>query len=381
MRYLRYINFTIKTILFARIFSYIQNAINNSSDFQWSPTKLILDGINPYDIWLSGNSKDLFIATQNPNYIPSLYLLFLPYALLPLEVAIFLNAIFNVFFMIFIVHFLGNIFDLNIKLRFLIFSIFCISFPTRTSIHLGQTSLLCLFFFILGIYFLEKNNNKLNSLGYLIFGMGFFKYTFAPSFFLGILNLYKKKKIMLLSLLFPLIGYFYFAIMTNSNFFGNLFKPLLVAKEGVTLNMIGQGDLMSLFDSLKIAPNTFFLIGTISLLLSILVPYLAFKYKLKGISYWSVISISSLCFFRHLYYDYVFLIIPLIYSILEKNKIVKIFIFSSIFWFWFLSAFVRVILIKLDIADYLTPLLIFLGFFLNLISLILIIRNEKNCAN
>lgn len=380
MRYLRYINFTIKTILFARIFSYIQNAINNSSDFQWSPTKLILDGINPYDIWLSGNSKDLFIAAQNPNYIPSLYLLFLPYALLPLEVAIFLNAIFNVFFMIFIVHFLGNIFDLNIKLRFLIFSIFCISFPTRTSIHLGQTSLLCLFFFILGIYFLEKNNNKLNSLGYLIFGMGFFKYTFAPSFFLGILNLYKKKKIMLLSLLFPLIGYFYFAIMTNSNFFGNLFKPLLVAKENVTLNMIGQGDLMSLFDSLTIAPNTFF-IGTISLLLSILVPYLAFKYKLKGISYWSVISISSLCFFRHLYYDYVFLIIPLIYSILEKNKIVKIFIFSSIFWFWFLSAFVRVILIKLDIADYLTPLLIFLGFFLNLISLILIIRNEKNCAN
>ena len=377
MKSIKSIYITITTVLFARIFYYINKSINNSSDFQWSATNLILNGINPYDSWLAQNSNNLFLATQDPVYIPSLYLLFMPYGFLPLKVAVFFNAIFNVIFMIFIVHFLGTIFELNTKLRFLLFSIFCVSFPARTSIDLGQTSLLCLFLFILGIYYLEKKEDKLDFLGYFIFGIGFFKYTFAPSFFVGILNLYKKKKFILLSFLFPLMGYFYCSLMTNSNIFKDLFKPLLIAKEVTTLNMIGQGDLMSLFDILSNNTNSY-LIGVIALLLSIFIPFLAFKYNLKGISYWSVITISSLCFFRHLYYDYVFLIIPLIYSILEKNKFVKCFLFSSIIWFWFLSAPVRVILTKLTLIDTFTPILIFFGFILNITSLILIFKNEKN---
>ena len=376
MANLKNISFSITTILFVRIFTYIKNAIDNSSDFQWTATNLILKGINPYDSWLARSSQNLFIATQDPVYISSLYFLFLPYGLLPLKAAIFLNAILNVFFMIFIVHFLGKIFDLNKKLRFLLFSIFCISFPTRTCIHLGQTSLLCLFLFILGIYYLEKNETKLNAIGYFISGMGFFKYTFAPSFFVGILNIYKRKKMILLSFLFPLIGYLYLAVMTNSKFFGDLFKPLLVAKEVTTLNMIGQGDLMSVVDSLTNVPNTY-LIGVIALILSVTFPYLAFKYNLQGISYWTVISISSLSFFRHLYYDYVFLIIPLTFAILEKNKIIKLFLYSSIFWFWFLSATVRIILTKYGLVESFTFPLILFGFFLNLTSLILIIRNKK----
>ena len=377
MKSIKSIYITITTVLFARILYYINKSINNSSDFQWSATNLILNGINPYDSWLAQNSNNLFLATQDPVYIPSLYLLFMPYGFLPLKVAVFFNAIFNVIFMIFIVHFLGTIFELNTKLRFLLFSIFCVSFPARTSIDLGQTSLLCLFLFILGIYYLEKKEDKLDFLGYFIFGIGFFKYTFAPSFFVGILNLYKKKKFILLSFLFPLMGYFYCSLMTNSNIFKDLFKPLLIAKEVTTLNMIGQGDLMSLFDILSNNTNSY-LIGVIALLLSIFIPLLAFKYNLKGISYWSVITISSLCFFRHLYYDYIFLIIPLIYSILEKNKFVKCFLFSSIIWFWFLSAPVRVILTKLTLIDTFTPILIFFGFILNITSLILIFKNEKN---
>lgn len=377
MKSIKSIYITITTVLFARILYYINKSLNNSSDFQWSATNLILNGINPYDSWLAQNSNNLFLATQDPVYIPSLYLLFMPYGFLPLKVAVFFNAIFNVIFMIFIVHFLGTIFELNTKLRFLLFSIFCVSFPARTSIDLGQTSLLCLFLFILGIYYLEKKEDKLDFLGYFIFGIGFFKYTFAPSFFIGILNLYKKKKFILLSFLFPLMGYFYCSLMTNSNIFKDLFKPLLIAKEVTTLNMIGQGDLMSLFDILSNNTNSY-LIGVIALLLSIFIPFLAFKYNLKGISYWSVITISSLCFFRHLYYDYVFLIIPLIYSILEKNKFVKCFLFSSIIWFWFLSAPVRVILTKLTLIDTFTPILIFFGFILNITSLILIFKNEKN---
>ncbi len=377
MKSLKSLYITITTILFARILYYLSKSIDNSSDFQWSATNLIINGINPYESWLAQNSQNLFLATQDPVYIPSLYLLFIPYGFLPFKVAILFHAIFNIVFMIFIVHFLGTIFELNTKLRFLLFSIFCISFPVRTSIDLGQTSLLCLFLFILGIYYLEKNQDKLNVIGYFIFGIGFFKYTFAPSFFVGILNQYKKKKFILISFLFPLMGYFYLSLMTNSNIFKDLFKPLLIAKQVTTLNMIGQGDLMSLLDSLSNNTNSY-LIGFIALILSIFVPYLAFKYNLKGISYWSVITISSLCFFRHLYYDYVFLIIPLVYSILEKNKFVKVFIFSSVIWFWFLSAPVRLILSKLLLADYFTPILIFFGFILNIISLILIFKNEKS---
>ena len=142
----------------------------------------LLNGINPYDAWLANNSQKFFIATQDPVYIPSLYFLFIPLGLLPFSVAVFINAILNVFYMILIVHFLGKIFELKRKLRFILFFIFCISFPVRTSIHLGQTSLLCLFLFTLGIYFLEKKETKFSVLGNFLFGVGFFKYTFAPSF-------------------------------------------------------------------------------------------------------------------------------------------------------------------------------------------------------
>ena len=46
---------TITTILFARILYYLSKSIDNSSDFQWSATNLIINGINPYESWLAQN--------------------------------------------------------------------------------------------------------------------------------------------------------------------------------------------------------------------------------------------------------------------------------------------------------------------------------------
>ena len=76
MKSIKSLYLTITTILFARILYYVNKSINNSSDFQWSATHLIINGINPYESWLAQNTKNLFLATQDPVYIPSLHILY-----------------------------------------------------------------------------------------------------------------------------------------------------------------------------------------------------------------------------------------------------------------------------------------------------------------
>ncbi len=53
MKSIKSLYLTITTILFARILYYVNKSINNSSDFQWSATHLIISGINPYESWLA----------------------------------------------------------------------------------------------------------------------------------------------------------------------------------------------------------------------------------------------------------------------------------------------------------------------------------------
>lgn len=51
------------------------NAITFSQDFQWSPTKIFLEGRNPYEVWLNGNLDEEIIFSQAPNYLHQLSLL------------------------------------------------------------------------------------------------------------------------------------------------------------------------------------------------------------------------------------------------------------------------------------------------------------------
>ena len=84
----------------------IKNALFNSQDFQWSPSLLLRNGINPFDYVLTNDSHEKIIKTQIPNYFHGLYVIFLPFTLLNWETAKLY------------VHFLGSLFILHLDICF-----------------------------------------------------------------------------------------------------------------------------------------------------------------------------------------------------------------------------------------------------------------------
>ncbi len=59
------------------------NAVRVSTDFQWSPTLLLSEGVNPYQVAISGNVDGKILLSQYPPYLHLLYIVMLPLALLP----------------------------------------------------------------------------------------------------------------------------------------------------------------------------------------------------------------------------------------------------------------------------------------------------------
>ena len=200
----------------------------------------------------------------------------------------------------------------------------------------------------------------------------------------GYLFRYGKKSILYITIM-PLVGYLYMSYLCKSNILEDIFKPLLVAQNSTISNMIGQGDFMSFITRLTQSythPNSLS-IALIALFCSILTPIIINKKYLSELAFWSIISISSLCFVRHLYYDYVFLIFPLYYIIVNKISLYNIFIAFSISWFWFLSLPIRKILTFYNLIDVnygydVTALFIGFGFLLNILSIVSLLKNESN---
>ena len=65
-------------------------------DFQWSPSKLVSEGINHYEYILDGN-REKIIGSQYGEYLHGLYILIYPFTLLTWENAKIAWFIFNFF--------------------------------------------------------------------------------------------------------------------------------------------------------------------------------------------------------------------------------------------------------------------------------------------
>jgi uncharacterized membrane protein len=105
--------------------------------------------------------------------------------------------------------------------------------------------------------------------------------------------------------------------------------------------------------------------------LAALLPFLSCAKTMPPLKFWSFASICSLCFLKHLYYDYVFLVIPLSYALSDySSRREKLSVAALVIWFWYLAQPVRILL---DFAgiDAITPL-IGAGFLLNIWCLIAI---------
>jgi hypothetical protein len=156
---------------------------NQSGDFQWQPTRELLQHINPYDSYLCGK---LFMA-QAPNYPLTGYILLVPYALMEWKYAKIAWALTNYIATFLIIFCLQKIWQIK-SITVIIFtcSLFLISNPYRNVINNGQHDLFVLALFLVSLVS-TKDNKYLSG---IFLGLSWFKFTIT--FPLSLIYIFKR---------------------------------------------------------------------------------------------------------------------------------------------------------------------------------------------
>ena len=152
-----------------------QNGIRTSQDFQWSGTHLIIQHIDPWADAVAGDPLHIIALTQDPNYLPILYVFFAPLGLLDRVPAQIVWVGCNILFAIVSAWIAARFFGFG---RYGIAATVCAllaATPTRMTIGNGQQGLFVLLFWSLGLLTLRLTDARA-----AIAGTSYFKYNFAP---------------------------------------------------------------------------------------------------------------------------------------------------------------------------------------------------------
>ncbi len=138
---------------------------SGSGDFQWSPSRLVLDRENPYKIYLDLVARDAlrseespFILNQHADYPASTYVLLWPYAAFDSPVAknlwLVSNLLLTAVFLIGIFH-LSGMEVRSTRLWLIVLFVSCT--PFRAALGNGQHGFFSLAFVVLAVIFARRN--------------------------------------------------------------------------------------------------------------------------------------------------------------------------------------------------------------------------------
>jgi hypothetical protein len=203
-------------------------AVSRSNDFQWSPSRLMWQGINPYETYLTGD-KSLLILDQAPNYGHFLYVILLPIALLPWALAKPVWAVVNLAFLAYCAVQCHKLMQSSAQQRWwqLALVLVCVGYPIKIAIGNGQHALLCLFGVMLALLYRDKP--WLSGLGLALLAC---KYSFG--LFIGlvmVVNGYWGSVAVGAAL--TLGAWLFVSLWTHSAPLSTLFQPLIVASQDV----------------------------------------------------------------------------------------------------------------------------------------------------
>ena len=300
-------------------------------DFQWSPSKLVHEGINHYTYMLEGN-RDRIIGSQYGEYLHGLYIMLYPFTLFSWETAKIVWFIFNFILATIIPLYLCKKFELGTSETIIIIFFFLTCSVTKAHLVIGQQSLLILLFISLPFV----NNSKIS---FLLSGISYFKYSIGYVLFLNLL-ISKKFKPIILTLIIPLLGLILYSYITKSYIFSTALQPFqlaiqnhLTSDDGIS-SMPKNIFLFSFFEFFKFENKSFF-----AIILSLTInAYLIFKIKKidDNLLKLSLILVSTLVFFPHYPHNFVLILPLLIYSVKNFNKLSsKISFFTSIYFLSF----------------------------------------------
>ena len=365
------------TIIFSFLFLLIslKNALIFSDDFQRSGAKALSLGFEPFLEYIDGNLNNIFIKYQAPNYLQTLYFLFLPFTFFSEPVANVLWGICNILMLFSSTYMLGKIYQIKTKpYLFLLFFVLISGAPARNCIGNGQLSIFTMYFFLLGI--LIKKNSIIDKKGIsrmFLYGLSYLKYSFAPTlgFFNFIVYGFRSFFITCLPVIFGVI-IMWLIFRTPTSIYG----PLVVAFKAMSINY-GIGDLLSIL-SLTFEDNLDSLQMILSIFcisISLFLIFIARNFSIIRLI--PLTSLVSLIFVKHLIYDYVFYLVLLAFAFSSySTKLEKI----AIFFNWIIIGYGIWILNKFNFDLYSLGFITSI-FILNLSLLILIfmesIKSQK----
>ena len=313
-------------------FSYQFNLLNiynlnfSFNDLKYSGSNLFLENENIYEIYFNDPFDKRIKYSQYPNYsITSIYF-HLPLGFFSFDLAKIIWRIFSIILLAHTYIILSNL-DLETKNQnFIIFFsmiILIISKPFNVLINTGNFSIVCFWAYI--FFFIGKKYNIFISL--LISSI---KYSFAP--ILIFYAFYKKNFLQIfLVILFTIFLLSHFSYKFDYDFIKLMIAPL---KIGASSTASGFLDFQTLLGN---HPNNEILRYLLLFLLSFSFFYFILnKTNRSGLFDLSIVSILTILFFKHLYYDVVFLLPTLIYSFKIKSKY-KYTLILVILYYWFVA--------------------------------------------
>lgn len=245
---------------------------------------------------------------------------------------------------------------------FLLFILFLFSPLLFHLLKVGQYTIFCLWGFI--IFFYINDNSFLKFIGLLISTL---KYTFAPIIVLY-LFFEKKFRIIFFLILTNIIAVIFYSIYFNISFISALLNPIFM---GWKTQAIGVGDLLSFLGNHPKFPYNVIIVGIIFFLLKYFIYHNTKRQKAHDLA---LICILTLISFKHLSYDYVFLlpvILLLFNTISRKDKNIL-----SLIIFYFLYILPCTLIEPIRYTKYFIFFNLSLNFYLLVITLRLTIKKK-----
>lgn len=303
----------------------VGNALDTSQDFQWSPARVLASGANPYAAALTGS--DQIILAQLPNYLHLLYLLLIPLGVLPFAVAKGIWAVMNLMMAVAVAMVVGRWLRLPGLQQTALVALLLIATPTRNVTSNGQQAMLILLCAVLAF-----RVARASGAGALL-AVALTKYSFAPIALVGLLR--GRWRAVLVSAAVSAGALVVFAVVSGGPLLEVAVQPLQVSQRSV-----GQGvaDLMTIADYV-VGAGAGSLVGYVAaaagLLLFTLVAYRPIRDGDWVLALACASLISLLCF-KHLIYDFVFLL-PVLAVAWRSHGWARAVLAAIVAYFWYAS--------------------------------------------
>lgn len=299
------------------------NGVHRSQDFQYSGELVLLRHIDPWKDFLAGDPQHDFAMTQIPNYLPLLYVMLVPYALLPLGGARTAWVLTNLLFAILSGRWVARFYGIRGDGVWAVICLMMLATATRNTIGNGQQSLLVLFFWGLMV---RKADWAPTGRAELLMGVSYLKFTFAPPLLLFVL-FRRGWKAALLTLIPALSALALVWLWLNQGFRSLLtlaFEPLAVAKTGYIPDW-SDPNLMNIAEIfMRTWPRNLQNGLELGLALAVCIPlsFIFFKIHRALSPQWhmALLAVMSYSLFKHHAYDGVVLLFPFCYGLSHWQK-------------------------------------------------------------